>query len=96
LPFNRVDSICLRFGISVLAPFSILWIFLIVAAGTAPMGRLTIACLTWAAEAEMLVVLPVWLTARLVYSFYEIMIHWPAPKASPGQGSDVQRIASNA
>jgi hypothetical protein len=72
-PFNRLDRICLAFGISVLVPFSILWIFLVAAAGTAPMGRLTGVCVTWAAETEMLVVVPIWLTARLVYSLYEIM-----------------------
>ncbi len=73
-PFNGVDRICLRFAVAILVPFSILWIFLIALAGTGPV-HLAAACLTWAAKAELLIVLPVWLMARLAYSLYEIMSH---------------------
>ena len=73
-PFNRVDRICLRFALSILVPFSVLWIFLIALAGTGPV-HLAAACLAWAAKVELLIVLPVWLMARLAYSLYQIMSH---------------------
>lgn len=75
-PFNGVDGICLRFAVAILVPFSILWIFLVALAGTGPV-HLAAACLTWAAQAELLIVLPTWLTARLVYSLFEIMNRSP-------------------
>jgi len=73
-PFNRVDRICLRFAAAILVPFPVLWIFLIALAGTGPL-HLAAACLLWAAKVELLIVLPVWLMARLAYSLYEIMNH---------------------
>jgi len=85
-PCNRIDKVCLTFGILVLMLCSILWMLLLVVAGTGPV-HLAQACLLWAAKTEMLIVLPTWIVARLAYSFYEIMSHSRALHAgvlSPG------------
>jgi len=76
-PINWIDKACLAFGILVLMLYSILWLLLLVVAGTGPL-HLAEASLTWAVKTEMLIVLPTWLAARLGYSLHEIMIHWRA------------------
>src|ERR1041385_9476558 len=76
-PINWIDKACLAFGILVLMLYSILWVLLLVVAGTGPL-HLAEASLTWAVKTEMLIVLPTWLAARLGYSLHEIMIHWRA------------------
>lgn len=73
-PINWIDKACLAFAILVLVLYSILWVLLLVVAGTGPL-HLAEASLTWAAKTEVLIVLPTWLAARLVYSLYEIVIH---------------------
>jgi hypothetical protein len=73
-PINRIDKVCLTFGILVIILFSVLWLFLVAIAGTGPV-HLAEACLIWAAKTEMLIVVPTWLMARLAYSIYEIMSH---------------------
>ena len=70
-PINRIDKACLAFAVLVLVLYTALWLLLLVVAGTGP-GHLAEACLGWAAKTEILLVLPTWLTARLVYSFYQI------------------------
>lgn len=76
--FNWIDKSCLALAISVLVLCSIFWIFLVLAAGSAPTGRLSAICLSWAAKAELLAVLPAWVAGRLAYSLYEILLHRPA------------------
>jgi hypothetical protein len=73
-PINRIDKVCLAFGTLVLVLCSVLWLLLLVVAGTGPL-HLAEACLAWAAKTEMLIVLPAWIVARLAYSLYEIMGH---------------------
>jgi|SRR5689334_25189662 hypothetical protein len=73
-PINRIDKVCLAFGTLVLILYAILWLLLLVVAGTGPL-HLAEACLLWAAKTELLIVLPTWIIARLAYSLYEIMNH---------------------
>jgi hypothetical protein len=73
-PINRIDKACLAFGILVLLLYAVVWLLLLVVAGTGPV-HLAEACLIWAAKTEMLLVLPTWLMARLGYSLYEILNH---------------------
>jgi len=73
-PINRIDKGCMAFAILVLVLYAALWLLLLAVAGTGS-GHLAEACLTWAAKTEVLLVLPTWLMARLVYSFYQITSH---------------------
>lgn len=78
VPFDKLDRTCLAFAFLILVLYAVLWIFLIMAAGSAPLGRLSVVCLLWATEAELLVALPVWVAAKLARWFRHT---YPRPKA---------------
>lgn len=69
--FDKLDKLCLAFASLILVLFAILWILLIIAAGTAPWGRLSVICFLWLTQAELLVALPVWLTAKFARWFHQ-------------------------
>lgn len=59
-----IDKAGLGLAAVVLAAFLIVWLMLILAAGSAPTGRLSTLCLEWMTKAISEVVVPIWLIAR--------------------------------
>ena len=62
--FNWIDRTGLVMSVAVMAMFLGLWALLVLAAGSAPTGRLSALCLQWAMKALAEGIVPVWLIAR--------------------------------
>jgi hypothetical protein len=65
---NWFDKAGLSLSAAVCLVFLIVWLLLILAAGSAPTGRLTLLCLQWATKTVLEGVLPVWVVARGLYA----------------------------
>ena len=61
---TRIDRCGLVACALVFLFFLVVWLLLILAAGSAPTGRLTAVCVRWVLSAELVVVLPGWALAR--------------------------------
>src|SRR5258708_2902073 len=70
-----IDKAGLSLAAAVLVMFLLLWLLLILAAGSAPTARLSLFCLEWATKTVLEAVVPVWLIAR--------GIHAMAPRTFP-------------
>ena len=63
-----IDKAGLSLAATVLLMFLVLWLLLILAAGSAPTGRLSMLCLQWTTKSVLEAVLPVWFIARGVHA----------------------------
>jgi hypothetical protein len=63
-----IDKGGLSLAAAVLLVFLVLWLLLILAAGSAPTGRLSLLCLQWTTNTVLKAVFPVWLIARGIYA----------------------------
>jgi len=61
-----IDKAGLCLAAVVLVGFLLVWLMLILAAGTAPTGRLSTICLGWTTRALGEGVAPIWLIARVI------------------------------
>jgi hypothetical protein len=62
--FIWIDKAGLSLAATVLVMFLVLWLLLILAAGSAPTGRLSLLCLQWTTKSVVEAVFPMWLIAR--------------------------------
>ncbi len=63
-----IDKASLCLAAVVLVGFVLVWLMLILAAGTAPTGRLSTICLGWTTKVLAEGVVPIWLIARGLYA----------------------------
>ncbi len=63
---NRADRISLRFALVLLVGSMLVSAVLLLAAGSAPHGRLALYLLEWTGKVELLVAVPFWIAARSV------------------------------
>jgi hypothetical protein len=66
--FIWIDKAGLSLAATVVVMFLALWLSLILAAGTAPTGRLSLLCLRWTTKSVLEAVFPVWFIARGVHA----------------------------
>lgn len=79
-----IDKAGLSLAAAVLVVFLVMWLLLILAAGSAPTGRLSMLCLEWMTKTVVEVVIPVWLIAR--------GIHAMAPRITQAFGSHNEMV----
>ena len=66
--FNWIDKTGLGLSFVVMAIFLVLWLLLLLAAGSAPTGRLSALCLQWAMKALVEGLVPIWLVVRTTHA----------------------------
>src|SRR4051812_13272999 len=82
---NWIDRAGLYLAAVVVLLFLILCLFLIIAAGSAPIGRLLPICLQWMLQTLERIVIPAWFITRLTqFVILHLSQVFPSPKVLPG------------
>jgi hypothetical protein len=87
--FTWIDKAGIGMTVAVMMMFLALWLLLLVAVGSAPIGRLSALCLLWAMKSLVEAVIPVWLIVRTVHAITPRVVHVFGPSRKPISGINV-------